>query len=162
MWVCFLQLFYLRPFNPLKWALNTNPTSFWDTLYIIYCYLCILYSIHSGADQIYSTTERLLPGTRDWLEIFTEILGVMTSEYFPSPSTTYFCLSIFPFTDIVMRCPTVCLKQPSRRSWRIVSVLRDFTMKVEPTPWRWTFNILQEKTFQFKLKRIIVKNGNFL
>ena len=27
------QLFYLRPFYPLKWALNTNPSCFWDTLY---------------------------------------------------------------------------------------------------------------------------------
>ena len=35
MGVYFIKLFDLRPFNPPKWALNTNPTFFWDTLYKI-------------------------------------------------------------------------------------------------------------------------------
>ena len=34
--VHFLQIFDLRLFYPLKWALNTNPSSFWDTLYMYY------------------------------------------------------------------------------------------------------------------------------
>ena len=94
-------------------------------------YTLLIFILCAGADQIHSTTERLLPGARDRPEIFTQILGVrILREIFSEIFCQYF------FTDTVMRCPTVCLKQPSRRSWKIVSVLQAFTMKAEPTPWR--------------------------
>ena len=60
--VCFLAFFDFRPFEGLKWPMNTNPSISWDTLYILY----LLWISYSNADETQSTFFRRKYGFIFW------------------------------------------------------------------------------------------------